>query len=50
MKLPLPFLHRGEHVPATGVTMPAVLGFLMPFLLILITGLITYFVIHAAVR
>ena len=47
--IPLPFLHRGGEVPPSGVTLPAALGFLLPFILIAVTALITYFVIRAAV-
>jgi len=46
--IPLPFVHRGEELPPTGVRIPAVLGFLLPFLLLALTALITYFVIRAA--
>lgn len=49
LPLPMPFLHRGEHAGETGVSMTAVLGFLTPFFLLLVTGVITYFVIRAAV-
>ena len=47
--IPLPFVCRGEDIPPTGVRMPALLGFLLPFLLLALTALITYFVIAAAV-
>lgn len=46
--IPLPFVNRGEELPPTGVRIPAVLGFLLPFLLLALTALITYFVIRAA--
>lgn len=49
LPIPLPFLRRGEHVGETGISMTAVLGFLTPFFLLLVTALITYFVIRAAV-
>ena len=45
---PLPFVRRGEEIPPTGVQMPALLGFLLPFLLLALTALVTYFVIRAA--
>ena len=48
--IPLPFVKRGERVPPTGVTMQAVLGFLLPFLLIALTALVTYFVIRAGIQ
>ncbi|MDP9371341.1 MAG: hypothetical protein M3Q65_02565 [Chloroflexota bacterium] len=48
--IPLPFVRRGENVPPTGVTMQAVLGFLLPFLLIALTALITYFIIRAGIE
>ncbi len=47
--IPLPFVRRGEDIPPTGVRMPALLGFLLPFLLLALTALITYFVIRAAI-
>ncbi|HEX5504013.1 MAG TPA: hypothetical protein VFW96_15410 [Thermomicrobiales bacterium] len=46
MKMKVPSLHDR---PPTGLTTQAVLGFLMPFILILITAIITYFVIRLAV-
>ena len=45
--VPLPFVKRGEDIPPSGVSLQAVLGFLVPFLLIAATALITYFVIRA---
>ena len=45
--VPLPFVKRGENIPPSGVSLQAVLGFLVPFLLIAATALITYFVIRA---
>lgn len=47
--IPLPFVRRGEEVPPSGVTAQAVLGFLLPFILIALTALIAYFVIRAGV-
>lgn len=47
--IPLPFVKRGEEVPPSGITMQAVLGFLLPFILIAVTALITFFVIRAGV-
>lgn len=47
MKAPvaLPFVEKGEDIPPSGVTAQAILGFLLPFILIAICGLIVYFVI-----
>ena len=45
---PLPFVRRGEEIPPTGVRMPALVGFLLPFFLLALTALVTYFVIRAA--
>jgi hypothetical protein len=42
----MPSLHDR---PPTGLTTQAVLGFLTPFILILIAAIITYFVIRLAV-
>lgn len=47
--VPLPFVRKGEDVPPTGVTMQAVLGFILPFILILATAVIAYFIIRAGV-
>lgn len=51
MKAPmtLPFVKRGEDVPPTGVTVQAVLGFFLPFILILVTALLAYFIIRAGI-
>ncbi len=46
---PLPFVRRGEDIPPTGIRIPALVGFLLPFLLLALTALITYFVIAAAI-
>jgi hypothetical protein len=43
--IPLPFVEKGEDIPPSGVTLQAVLGFLLPFILIIICGLIVYFMI-----
>ena len=49
MKAPLsmPFVKKGEDIPPSGVTLQAVLGFVLPFLLIALTGVIVYFMIVA---
>ncbi len=49
MKAPmaLPFVEKGEDIPPSGVTAQAILGFLLPFILIIICGIIVYFVISA---
>jgi hypothetical protein len=49
MKAPvaLPFIKKGEDVPATGVKAQAVLGFLLPFFLILLMGIIVFFMVSA---
>lgn len=47
--VPLPFVKKGENVPPTGVTMQAVLGFTLPFILILVTALLAYFIIRAGI-
>lgn len=43
--VPLPFVEKGEDIPPSGVSVQAILGFLMPFILIALCGLIVYFVI-----
>lgn len=43
--VPLPFVEKGEDIPPSGVTAQAILGFVLPFILIAICGLIVYFVI-----
>lgn len=43
--VPLPFVEKGEDIPPSGVTAQAVLGFLLPFLLIILCGVIVYFMI-----
>jgi hypothetical protein len=43
--IPLPFVDKGEDIPPSGVTLQAVLGFLLPFILIAICGLVVYFMI-----
>ena len=43
--IPLPFVEKGEDIPPSGVSLQAVLGFLLPFILIALCGLIVYFVI-----
>ena len=45
--IPLPFVKKGEDVPETGVKAQAVLGFLLPFLLIALMGIIVFFMITA---
>jgi len=47
--IPLPFLHRGEEVPPSRMTLPAARGFLLSSILSAVTAPITYFVIRAAV-
>lgn len=47
--VPLPFVKKGEEVPPSGVTLQAVLGFMLPFILILITALLAYFIIRAGI-
>jgi hypothetical protein len=49
MKAPvaLPFVEKGEDIPPSGVTAQAILGFLLPFILIILCGIIIYFVISA---
>ena len=49
MKAPvaLPFIKKGEDVPSTGVKAQAVLGFLLPFFLILLMGIIVFFMVSA---
>src|SRR5690349_2913442 len=49
MKAPiaLPFIKKGEDVPPSGVTVQAVLGFLLPFFLIALAGIIIFFMINA---
>lgn len=49
MRLPLPFLNRGERIPPTGVTTQAVLGFLLPFIMIIVTAILAYFIIRAGI-
>ncbi len=44
---PLPFVKKGEDVPPSGVTAQAVLGFLLPFFLIALLGVIVYFMLVA---
>ena len=48
--IPLPFVKRGEEVPPSGVRLQAVLGFLLPFILIFLTALIAWFVIRAGIE
>jgi hypothetical protein len=48
--VPLPFVKKGEEVPPTGLTVQAVLGFLLPFLLIALAGIIIYFMISAQIN
>ncbi len=43
--VPLPFVEKGEDIPPSGVSLQAVLGFLLPFILIAICGLVVYFMI-----
>lgn len=43
--IPLPFVEKGEDIPPSGVNLQAVLGFLLPFILIALCGLIVYFMI-----
>jgi hypothetical protein len=43
--VPLPFVEKGEDIPPSGVTAQAILGFLLPFILIALCGLVVYFVI-----
>lgn len=52
MKAPLslPFVKKGEDVPPSGVNAQAVLGFLMPFILILLAGVIIFFMISARIN
>jgi hypothetical protein len=45
--IPLPFVKKGEDVPPSGVTTQAVLGFVLPFLLIALMGLIIFFMLSA---
>lgn len=49
MKAPvaLPFVKKGEDVPSSGVKAQAVLGFLLPFFLILLMGIIVFFMVSA---
>lgn len=49
MKAPvaLPFVNKGEDVPPSGVKAQAVLGFLLPFILIVLMGIIVFFMISA---
>lgn len=47
--VPLPFVKRGEEVPPSGVTLQAILGFALPFILILVTALLAYFIIRAGI-
>ena len=49
MKAPvaMPFVKKGEDIPPSGVTAQAVLGFLLPFILIILAGVIIYFMIVA---
>ncbi len=51
MKAPiaLPFIKKGEEVPSTGVTAQAVIGFMLPFILILLAGIIIFFMINARI-
>lgn len=44
---PLPFVKKGEDVPPSGVKAQAVLGFLLPFLLIALMGIIVFFMVTA---
>jgi len=52
MKSPiaLPFIKKGEDVPPSGVTLQAVLGFLLPFFLIALAGIIIFFMINARIN
>lgn len=52
MKAPiaLPFIKKGEDVPPSGVTTQAILGFLLPFFLIALAGVIIYFMISAKIN
>jgi len=43
--VPLPFVEKGEDIPPTGVSLQAVLGFLLPFILIALCGIVVYFMI-----
>ncbi len=45
--VPLPFVKKGENVPPSGVKAQAVLGFLLPFLLITLMGIIVFFMVSA---
>jgi hypothetical protein len=47
--VPLPFVKKGERVPPSGVTTQAVLGFLVPILMIVLAAIVLYFIIHAKV-
>ncbi|MGN6675122.1 MAG: hypothetical protein ACTHMJ_19785 [Thermomicrobiales bacterium] len=47
--VPLPFVKKGEEVPPSGVTTQAVLGFLVPIIMIVLAAIVFYFVIHAKV-
>ena len=49
MKAPmaLPFVEKGEDIPPSGVTAQAILGFLLPFILIILCGIVIYFMISA---
>ena len=40
--IPLPFVEKGEDIPPSGVSLQAILGFLLPFILIFV---IMYFLI-----
>lgn len=44
---PLPFVKKGEDVPSSGVKAQAVLGFILPFLLIALMGIIVFFMVSA---
>ena len=52
MKAPmaLPFVEKGEDIPPSGVTAQAILGFLLPFILIILCGIIIYFMISARIN
>lgn len=47
--VPLPFVKRGEEVPPSGVKLQALLGFALPFILILVTAVLAYFIIRAGI-
>ncbi len=48
--VPLPFVKRGEEVPPSGVKLQALLGFALPFILILVTAALAYFIIRAGIN